>query len=167
MPKVISLLLVSSALFMLLTVLPAFAWEGRVVDVADGDTITVEPVNGGARVKVRLYGIDCPEGKQSYGQSATSFVYDVALYKHVDVDVSRQGKDRYGRTVATITVKDAGVLQELLLDAGLAWVYPKYCQEEFCMRWAGLMQVALINRHGLWQEDSPVPPWEWRKGMIR
>lgn len=165
MRKIVVGLLAPSVLLIFLTALPALAWEGRVVDVADGDTITIEPIGGGDRVKVRLYGIDCPEGKQSYGQAATGFVYDVALYKPVDVDVAKQGKDRYGRTVATITVKDAGVLQELLLDAGLAWVYPKYCKG--CAGWYAMEAKARKARRGLWQEGSPVPPWEWRKGMMR
>lgn len=42
------------------SVLPALAWEGRVVDIDDGDTIMCEPVRGGKRIKVRLHGIDCP-----------------------------------------------------------------------------------------------------------
>jgi endonuclease YncB( thermonuclease family) len=41
--------------------LPALShgWSGEVVDVADGDTITV--LRGKERIKVRLYGIDTPE----------------------------------------------------------------------------------------------------------
>lgn len=158
--------LLSSLFFvMFLSALPAFAWDGRVVDVADGDTITVEPIKGGDRVKVRLYGIDCPEGKQPYGQAARGFVANVALYKPVKVDVAKQGKDRYGRAVATITVKGAGVLQELLLDAGLAWVYPQYCKDR--PGWYALEARARKARRGLWRDDNPMPPWEWRKGNRR
>lgn len=43
--------------------------EGKVVRVADGDTITVL-APGNQQVKVRLYGIDCPERKQAFGQRA-------------------------------------------------------------------------------------------------
>ena len=39
----------------------ASAWPGRIVAVIDGDTIEVEPANGGQRVRVRLHGIDAPE----------------------------------------------------------------------------------------------------------
>jgi len=45
----------------LLLAVPAFAEPFRVVGVADGDTITIEPKHGGARSKVRLHGIDAPE----------------------------------------------------------------------------------------------------------
>ena len=42
--------------------LPAYAWPGTVLDVHDGDTMTVAPM-GDVRVpiKLRLYGIDAPE----------------------------------------------------------------------------------------------------------
>ena len=47
------------------------AWSGKVVHVADGDTITV--LKDGKRIKVRLYGIDTPEKAQWYGQNAKTF----------------------------------------------------------------------------------------------
>lgn len=154
--------IIPALLLIALLALPALAWEGRVVSVADGDTITVEPINGGERVKIRLYGIDCPEVRQPYGQAARSHVSGVAMYKTVEVDVAPQGRDRYGRTIATITVEGTGVLQELLLDAGLAWVYPKYCRD--CPGWYALEADVRKARRGLWQDKNPVPPWEWRRG---
>ena len=39
---------------------------GQVVKVSDGDTITVL-APGNQQVKIRLYGIDCPEKKQAFG----------------------------------------------------------------------------------------------------
>lgn len=39
--------------------LPAHGWSGRVCGVADGDTISV--LHEGRPIKIRLYGIDCPE----------------------------------------------------------------------------------------------------------
>lgn len=79
---------------------PAFAWSGRVVTVIDGDTIIVEPVGGGDRIKVRLQGIDCPERRQAFGEAARFFVNERALFRSVEVD--EKGKDRYGRVVAIV-----------------------------------------------------------------
>lgn len=142
-----------------LLVSPALAWNGRVVDVADGDTITVEPVRGGSRVKVRLHGVDCPETRQTYGQAAKHFVVDAALYKVVDIQVTPQKKDRYGRVIAVVVVKGSGVLQERLLDAGLAWVYAKYYKGS---DWYEREAWARKMKKGLWRDENPVPPWEWR-----
>jgi endonuclease YncB( thermonuclease family) len=139
---------------------PALAWEARVVDVADGDTITVEPVRGGDRIKVRLHGIDAPERRQPYGEAARAFVRKAAMYKEAEVIPQPQGKDRYGRIVAVVEVP-GGVLQELLLEAGLAWVYPKYCRD--CGAWEALQRQARAERAGLWRNEDAAPPWEWRK----
>ena len=62
---------------------PALAgevWPGRVVAVIDGDTITVEQGEG-IRVKIRLWGIDCPESDQPWGDRATAFTTEKCLGK--------------------------------------------------------------------------------------
>jgi endonuclease YncB( thermonuclease family) len=140
---------------------PSLAWEARVVSVADGDTITIEPPQGGDRVKVRLHGIDCPETKQPYGQTAKGFVSNAVLFKTVDVQPTPQGKDRYGRIVAVVDIPGVGVLQELLLEAGLAWVYPQYCKD--CGAWEAMEAEARRQRKGLWAGEKPVEPWIWRR----
>jgi len=131
----------------------------RVVSIADGDTITVEPVQGGYRAKVRLHGIDCPELNQPYGQAAKAFVTEAVLFKTVNVQPVPQGKDRYGRIVAVIEIPDKGILQELLLQAGLAWVYPQYCRN--CSSWEAMQTQARNQKKGLWAEDSLIEPWAW------
>ena len=147
--------------FILVLSTPSLAWEARVVAVADGDTITIEPIEGGDRAKVRLHGIDCPETNQPHGQAARDFVSKAVLFKTVDVQPSPQGKDRYGRLVAVIEIPGVGVLQELLLEAGLAWVYSQYCRD--CRAWETMEAEARKQRKGLWVEANPVEPWEWRK----
>jgi endonuclease YncB( thermonuclease family) len=152
LPLIFSAVLIMSQL--------AQAAQYRVVDVADGDTITVEPVQGGDRAKVRLHGIDAPELRQPYGQAAKAFVINSALYKTADVMPTPQGKDRYGRIVAVVEIPGAGLLQELLLSEGLAWVYTRYCKD--CGAWIALQVAAKAKRKGLWGDSAPVPPWEWR-----
>ncbi|WP_298031856.1 thermonuclease family protein [uncultured Desulfovibrio sp.] len=137
----------------------AWAWQGRVVKVADGNTITVEPERGGDRVKIRLHGVDAPEKNQPYGQSSRGFVNNAVLFK--TVDAKPMSKDRYGRTVGIVTLQNGDVLQELLLDRGLAWVYERYCTN--CDDWRSLQDNARRNHKGLWSDKSPMPPWEWRK----
>jgi endonuclease YncB( thermonuclease family) len=150
----------ATAVLLFMATAPAFAWEARVVHVADGDMITVEPVQGGDRIKVRLHGVDAPERRQPYGQSAIGFVRNVALFKQVDVLETPQGKDRYGRTVAVVEISGVGTLQELLLEAGLAWVYLEYCKN--CVAWERIQAQAKSKRKGLWADRHPVPPWKWR-----
>jgi len=159
MRKPLLVFILCSILLVLST--PALAWEARVVHVADGDTITIEPIEGGKRERVRLHGIDAPETNQPYGQAAKAFVTDAVLFKVVDVQVTPQGRDRFGRIIAVIEIPDVGNLQEMLLSEGLAWVWPRYCRD--CADWKELQAEAKRQRKGLWAGENPVEPWEWRK----
>ena len=65
---------VGAALFLQLVLLQAgagraWAWTGKVVSIADGDTITVLH-DGHDQVKIRLYGIDAPESGQPFGKAS-------------------------------------------------------------------------------------------------
>ena len=139
----------------------AFAEQFRVVAVSDGDTLTVEPIEGGDRAKVRLHGIDAPELRQPYGEAAKAFTLDTTLFKEIEVRPTPQETDRYGRIVAIVEIPEVGILQELLLESGLAWVYPAYCRD--CTSWETMQEEAREQRKGLWTDDIPVEPWEWRK----
>lgn len=147
-------------IFFLLLPAPVFAWPGRIVAVIDGDTITVEPIEGGQPVRVRLHGIDAPEKRQPGGESARGFVFDF-LYKSVEVEEQKRSPDRYGRAVAIIHLSNGDTLQAALLRAGFAWVWPRYCEN--CQSWQELQDDARRAWRGLWLDPSPTAPWEWRQ----
>ena len=151
--------------FLLLTSLPARAWTGVVVRVLDGDTVTVCN-DAGDSVKIRLHGVDAPEGPgspwkaQPYSRLATNFLKALLPIGSL-VFVIDMGYDKYDRTVAAIVSRPSGaVVQEELLKAGMVWVYEKYCTD--CRQWKALQEEARKERRGLWNWDDPVPPWEWR-----
>ena len=104
---------------------PAVAeFAGRVVGVSDGDTITV--LRDRTQVRIRLYGIDCPETGQDFGFRAKQFTAELAFGKVVKV-VPRD-RDRYGRIVAEVVLPDGRVLNDELVKAGLAWWYRQHAQ---------------------------------------
>ena len=69
-------------LMLFLLTAPALAadWQGQCINVADGDTITVLTAEN-QQVKIRLYGIDCPESGQDFGNRAKQFTQDFAHRK--------------------------------------------------------------------------------------
>jgi|LGVF01.1.fsa_nt_gb endonuclease YncB( thermonuclease family) len=117
----------------LLLILPSltWAWQGKVVGISDGDTITVLHNNRGE--KVRLYGIDTPEKRQDFGNKAKQFTSNMVFGKHVEVESVT--KDRYGRTVGLIYI-NGQCLNEELIRTGFAWVYIKLLQEGYLYRLA-------------------------------
>ncbi|MBW2492972.1 MAG: thermonuclease family protein [Deltaproteobacteria bacterium] len=132
-------------------------WHGIVVGVSDGDTITV--LHEGKGEKIRLYGIDAPEKGQAFSKKAKQFTSSMVYGKTVKVET--KDTDQYGCTVAIVYV-DGQSLNEALVKNGFAWVYRKYCKEEFCEDWLNLEIVARYGKIGLWSEPNPIPPWDFR-----
>jgi endonuclease YncB( thermonuclease family) len=139
----------------LLLAAPAYGWSGRVYGVTDGDTISV--LQDGRAVKIRLYGIDCPEKHQAFGMRARQFTSSLAFGK--EVEVRPVDRDRYGRRIAWVYVGPR-CLNEELLRAGFAWHFKRYSRDSHL---AELELQARTARNGLWHDPEPTPPWEFRK----
>ncbi len=137
---------------------PTFDFTGRVVRVADGDTVSVLDGRGDQH-KIRLFGIDSPERDQPHGTRAGKALADKVDGKQVGVVVVE--KDDYGRTVGTIYLGDTNI-NAAQVDAGNAWWYRYHAPHERHLEVAE--QRARSARRGLWQDDNPVPPWDWRRG---
>ena len=136
--------------------------DGRVVGVADGDTVTV--LDGASiQHKIRLQGIDAPEKKQAFGQRSKQSLSDLVFDKTVQVETAK--KDRYGREIGKVLVNgiDANLEQ---IKRGFAWHYKAYQREqsENDRRLYDLTETeARAAKRGLWADVDPVPPWEFRK----
>ena len=131
----------------------ALAWSGRVVRVEEGDTLTVR--RGRERAKVLLYGIDTPKKDQKFGKRAKRFTSERVLQQVVDVEVPY--KDRHGETAALVKVDDV-ILNETLIQEGLAWVDGRRCKDSLCNHWYFLEMEARREKRGLWSEAHPIPP---------
>lgn len=144
--------------------------EGRVVGVADGDTITVLDQDQ-RQIKIRLSGIDAPEKAQPYGQRSKQNLSRLVFNKEVRVEW--QKRDKYKRTIGKVWVQpgdckecaktlDANLAQ---LTTGMAWWYRQYAKEQAVEdqhRYSHAETEAQARRVGLWADPNPMPPWEWR-----
>ena len=136
-----------------------FAWEGVVVKVLDGDSLKIS--RNGKIYEIRLYGIDAPEYRQAYSNKAKRFLKKLAFRQSAEVE--QKDIDRYGRLVALVTVQGELVNKELV-RSGLAWFYPKYCREQpLCSQMEYLEKEARRGHRGLWRDEDPVSPWEWKR----
>lgn len=158
MPKLSRLFIVFFILSLTAIVYADDVIIGKVVGVADGDTITV--LENRTQYKIRLYGIDTPESHQDFGNRAKQFTSDLVFGKQVRV--VKKDIDRYGRIVGMVYVGDV-CANEALIENGLAWVYRKYCKMEICGRWLELESMAIDGDIALWSHPNPVPPWEFRR----
>lgn len=151
--------------FLALSAAAAETLTGRVVGIADGDTITVLDSNR-QQHKIRLSGIDAPEKKQPFGERSKQHLAEMVFNKTVTVEW--QKLDRYGRTVGKVMVNgvDVNLVQ---VKAGMAWWYEKYRKEQSerdQYLYSAQEQEAKAKRVGLWSDQNPVPPWDWRKSRF-
>lgn len=126
-----------------------------VIGIQDGDSLTL--LEQQRPLKVRLAFVDAPEKSQDHGMQARKSLSDLcfgrdAQYRTVDTD-------RYGRTVAEV-ICDGVNVNRAQVARGYAWVYTLYNRD------AGLPGVEAKARQeklGLWRDDHPTPPWEYRR----
>ena len=131
--------------------------EVTAVRVFDGDTITAK--SHSEEIKIRLYGVDAPEGNQPWGNDSKLFLEDLLLGETIVIRTLYL--DRYGRYVAIAALPTGEVVQELMLAKGHLMVYPKYCDIPKCAVWRKLEQQAREDRVGQWQKDGVIEPWVW------
>lgn len=170
--------LLVSIFFLMLSTSPCIAKdpirsiEGTVIKVSDGDTIQVMD-DLGTKIKVRFYGIDCPETEKSnkrtghvskqgqpYGDEAFRALQGKLQRQKVKLDV--MAVDRYGRIVSIVWLNNRNINLEMAAE-GWAWAYKQYLDRPHASEYIEAEEQARSKRLGLWQQNNPQPPWEFRK----
>jgi endonuclease YncB( thermonuclease family) len=98
---------------------PAGLATVRVTKHTDGDTLWLSDIG-----KVRLIGVDTPEvygGVECYGHEASAFMErTVPLGSEVRYRLGVDERDRYGRALAYVWLRDGRFLNRLLVARGYA-----------------------------------------------
>lgn len=148
------------------------SYTGKVVKVADGDTLTVVDKDG-LKHKIRMHGIDAPESKQAHGKASGEWMSARVLNTTVMVEVS--DTDRYQREVAKVWVTPSDCReancqysQDINLEAlkaGQVWWYKAYAKTQSPQDRKVYEEAETLARQarlGIWSGPKPQPPWEWR-----
>jgi endonuclease YncB( thermonuclease family) len=141
----------------------ATSLEGKVVAIADGDTITILDT-ANRQHRIRLTGIDAPESRQAFGNVSKQNLSRLIFGKLVIVEYSKL--DRYGRVVGKVTLDGKDICLEQIRD-GLAWHFKRYEAEQDLRdrrSYGQAERVAREQTRGLWKDASPTPPWDYRAG---
>ncbi len=145
---------------MLIVAGPAFAAEvNGVPSIVDGDTIELH----GERI--RLHGIDAPEGKQvcqvasrpvRCGQIAAEMLRQ--FVGRQIVSCAPEDRDQYGRTVATCYLGKTD-LNEWMVRQGQAVAYTRYST-----KYVAAESEARAAKRGIWAGEFQRPD-EWRRSQ--
>ena len=131
---------------------------GSSLNIIDGDTIIINSE------KIRFYGIDTPEIKQTctdkHGLTYSCGVKaKLELEKIIGsrkVSCIKKTKDRYKRSISICYV-DGKDINSLMVKKGWALAYRKYSK-----KYVKDEVIAKSNKAGMWSGDF-IAPWKWRR----
>jgi endonuclease YncB( thermonuclease family) len=128
---------------------------GKVVEVIDGNTLMVRA--GAEQYRLVLLDIDCPDQGQAYAEAAAQHTRKALQGKTVTVTLA--GKDRWGNYTGMVYLKSGKDFRHELVSLGMAWVSEKCTEAQLHT----LQQQAQKEKRGLWADESPTPPWVYRR----
>ena len=137
--------------------------QARVVHIVDGDTLDVDIPDGDrATTRIRLWGIDTPElareqdnkPAQPLAHEATEMTRRLAMDQTVRIRLqSHRVRDFYGRVLAYIELPDGTILNERLLEAGVARYDPRF-EHRHLTRFELIEKQAKVDKIGLWASGA-------------
>jgi micrococcal nuclease len=129
-------------------------YVAKCISVEDGDTFTV--LVNDTSVKIRIFGIDAPEGSQDFGDMAANNLKYLIANK--TLLIKEKYKDRYGRAVAEVFLSDKDIGLQMI-KSGMAWHFKKYSSDSI---YSAAEKEAQNSGIGLWGLSNPIPPWNYR-----
>lgn len=135
-------------------------FAAAITNVVDADSLEFRVV--WHTYNARLVGIDGPEYLQQYGVEAFQRLHALA-YSSRDVQVERVGFDKFNRMLVRVTVGGRDLALELL-ESGCAWHVVAYSTQipQHAERYAQAALRAREARRGLWADDNPMHPAQFR-----
>ena len=130
----------------------------RVKRIADGDTFWID--NGTTKgEKIRLIGTDAPESRsfgikireEYFGKEAKIYLKNLLKNKTVRLEFDIQKKDRYGRTLAYVYLKNGTFLNAHLVENGYAIAYTIAPNVKFSTHFYQLQIKARKHKKGIWK----------------
>ena len=131
---------------------------GSSLKIIDGDTIILNSE------KIRFYGIDTPEIKQtctnnneqSYSCGVKATLELKKIIGSRKVSCIKKTKDRYKRSISICYV-DGKDINSLMVKKGWALAYRKYSK-----KYVKDEDIAKANKAGIWSGKF-IAPWTWRR----
>ena len=134
--------------------------SGKVVEVSDGDTITITNLN--RLVKVRILGVDAPDAQQPFADVAKQHLSDLILTRFVSVEYS--GLVQHNYLLGKVFYRDNDIGAQMLRD-GVAWFDKTTGRLSDVDRqiYSQCEQAARAEHRGLWQDANPIAPWDFKE----
>lgn len=145
---------------------------GKVLDVHDGDTLTIQvPSENNKKYKVRMLGVDTPEveffehtqGEPAF--AARDFLRSlVPVGSTATVEFDADGFDKHNRVLGRIFADGVEVNREMLRNGWGYFYFIFPFDKKIAVEYSALAKSAIDNQVGLFSEKfrATEPPYEFR-----
>jgi len=134
--------------------------QAKVLEVRSGNTLVAANIN--RSVRIRLKAVAPPEAGQPYADAAKDHLKTLLLDKEVTIDYTHFVG---GYLEARVILNGVDIGSQMLRD-GAAWFdhgTDFELNEADRDLYAQCEQAARTEKRGLWQQEKPVAPWEFRR----
>lgn len=131
------------------TVASGATGEALVTRVVDGDTAILSTLG-----RSRFIGVDTPEvfgRRDCFGPQASAFTKRVLSHRRVRYEIGAQPRDRYGRALVYIRLRDGRFFNEELVARGYARPLPIAPNIRYAPRLQERAREASAAGRGLWR----------------
>lgn len=124
-----------------------------VTEVIDGDTIKVR-----GNMRVRLIGIDSPEGGECYYEEAAVALDELIGERYVRLQRDTEAVDEHGRLLRYVFLPSGDLMEndifanEYMLRYGYAEIFPESLNKKYASNFTAAREEAYTQRRGLWGE---------------
>ena len=130
---------------------------GKVIKIVDGDTYDILLDNHTTK-RIRMEGIDTPERGMAFYKVAKDYLATLCFEQTVRIVPTNT--DRNGRVIAKTFLANGSEVGLLMVEAGYAWHFKKYSSD---IQLANAETASRNKKIGLWVDEMPIAPWDWRK----
>jgi micrococcal nuclease len=147
-----------------------------VTDIINGDSITVNA--DGTRINVQLYGVAAPVMTQinythnwlrrigqPYSREAFIALANKILHQQVKLEILRIVSSPHPpnlRAIATVRMAGRNINIEMVAE-GMGWASRTFPGQPCAAEYVHAQEHARAGKLGLWTQNNPVPPWEFKK----
>lgn len=147
-----------------------------VTNIISGDNITVN--SEGTQINVKLYGMEAPampqinnthsglrKPGQPYAREAFISLANKILHQQVKLEIVQivsAPQPSYLQAIATVKLAGRNINLEMVAE-GMGWAYRAFPDQPYAAEYAHAQGRARARKLGLWAQDNPLPPWEFKK----
>jgi endonuclease YncB( thermonuclease family) len=147
-----------------------------VTNIISGDNITVN--SEGTQINVQLYGMEAPampqinkthswlrKPGQPYAREAFISLANKILHQQVKlgiVQIVSSPQPPYLQAIATVRMDGRNINLEMVAE-GMGWASRAFPDQPYAAEYAHAQGHARARKLGLWAQNNPLPPWEFKK----